>query len=138
MAIRIVGELGLAGVTIFIDNDFDGIDEATDNNGDLDAGERSTVTGSGGTYTFFGVPLGTWQIDEVVPAGSTQTTGAFETATITSVGQVVTVDPIGNQIPRPGLDITKTVTAVDVAGNRLLTRPATSSPTASSSRTPAT
>ena len=33
------------------------------------------------------------------------------------MGQVVTVDPIGNQFPRPDLDITKTVTAVDVAGN---------------------
>ena len=98
----------MADVTIFIDTDKDGV---------LDAGERSTVTDANGNYTFFGVPVGTYQIDEVVPAGSTQTTGAFETATITSVGQVVTVDPIGNQFPRPDLDITKTVTAVDVAGN---------------------
>ncbi|MDP2356982.1 MAG: SdrD B-like domain-containing protein, partial [Beijerinckiaceae bacterium] len=97
--IKDAGEAGVGGVTIFIDNDFDGIDEATDNNGVLDEGERSTVTIADGTYSFYGVPLGTWQVDEVVPVGSTQTTGAFETVTISSVGQIVTVDPIGNFNP---------------------------------------
>ncbi|WP_210315727.1 SdrD B-like domain-containing protein, partial [Bradyrhizobium sp. cir1] len=102
--IRDAGEPGVAGVTIFID---------ANKNGVLDAGERSTVTDANGNYTFYGVPLGTWQIDEVTPAGETQTTGNFETATITTVGQVVTVDPIGNHIPQPALNVTKTVTDVD-------------------------
>lgn len=84
------GESGMAGVTIFIDADKDGI---------LDAGERSTTTDANGQYTFYGVPLGTWQIDEVIPAGHTQTTGDFETATISTIGQIVTVDPIGNKPP---------------------------------------
>ncbi len=103
-------EAGVAGVTVFIDTDKDGV---------LDFGERSTVTDTNGNYTFFGVALGTHQIDEVVPAGSTQTTGAFETVTIASTGQIVTVDPIGNFIPRPALNIVKDAVAgqvADVAG----------------------
>jgi uncharacterized repeat protein (TIGR01451 family) len=95
------GESGMAEVTIFLDLDNDGV---------LDADERSTVTDVNGNYTFSGVPLGTWQIDEVVPADSHQTTGDFETATITAVGQLVTVDPIGNApnfMASPSLTIVK-------------------------------
>ncbi|WP_025031918.1 DUF7507 domain-containing protein [Bradyrhizobium sp. DOA9] len=102
--VKDAGEPGVAGVTIFID---------ANKNGVLDAGERSTVTDANGNYTFYGVPLGTWQIDEVTPAGQTQTTGNYETVTISSVGQVVTVDPIGNHIPQPALNVTKTVHDVD-------------------------
>ncbi len=108
--VRDGGEPGVQGVTIFIDADKDGV---------LDFGERSTVTDANGNYKFFGVALGTHQIDEVVPAGSTQTTGAFETVTIASTGQIVTVDPIGNFIPRPALNIVKDAVAgqvADVAG----------------------
>lgn len=105
-------EGGMANITIFIDNDLDGVVEATDNNGVLDAGERSTVTDANGNYTFYGVPLGTWQIDEVVPAGYHLTTGNFETAVIASAGQVVSVDPIGNApdfVPNPGISLDKQV-----------------------------
>ncbi|MBR1279238.1 SdrD B-like domain-containing protein [Bradyrhizobium sp. AUGA SZCCT0283] len=107
--IKDAGEGGVAGVTIFID---------ANKNGVLDAGERSTVTDANGNYTFNGVPLGTWQLDEVTPAGQTQTTGAFETATITTVGQVVTVDPIGNHLPQPDLTIVKDAdkSSVNAAG----------------------
>ena len=107
--IQDAGESGVQGVTIFIDADKDGV---------LDAGERSTVTDATGHYNFFGVPLGTWQIDEVTPAGQTQTTGNFETATISSLGQVVTVDPIGNFAPHPDLTIVKDAdkSSVDAAG----------------------
>jgi hypothetical protein len=101
--VRDGGEPGVQGVTIFIDTDKDGV---------LDADERSTVTDANGNYKFFGVSLGTHQIDEVVPAGSTQTTGAFETVTIASTGQIVTVDPIGNFIPRPNYTVTKTATSI--------------------------
>ena len=38
------------------------------------------------------MPLGTWHIDEVTPAGQTQTTGDFETVTVSSIGQTVTVE----------------------------------------------
>ena len=91
------GEGGLGGVTIFLDRDQDGT---------LDAGERTTVTADDGSYTFFGVgqtEFGSdnvlW-IDEVTPDGYTQTTGAHET--LTWAGEIpYTVDPIGNQPPAP-------------------------------------
>ena len=92
-------EKGVAGVTVFLDTDKDGV---------LDADERSAVTDANGKYTFFGAAVGTYQIDEVVPAGSAQTTGLFETATVATVGQLVTVDPIGNHYPVPHVAISKT------------------------------
>ena len=92
-------EVGVGGVTIFIDDNKNGIfDPLT---------ERSTVTNADGSYSFAGVAVGTHQIDEIVPLGSTQTTGAFETATIASVGQTVVVDPIGNHYPVPNIAIDK-------------------------------
>ena len=110
--VRDTGEPGLAGVTVFIDANKDGIlNGDTNGNGIQDAGEivteRFTRTDANGNYTFSGVALGTWQIDEVVPVGSAQTTGLFETATISSAGQVVIVDPIGNHYPVPHIVIDK-------------------------------
>ncbi len=110
--VRDAGEGPVAGVTVFIDADQDGVlDGDTNANGVQDVGEiiteRYTATDAFGNYTFNGVALGTWQIDEIVPAGSTQTTGAFETATISSLGQVVIVDPIGNHYPVPRIAIDK-------------------------------
>uniref|UniRef100_UPI0026050E98 DUF7507 domain-containing protein n=1 Tax=uncultured Sphingorhabdus sp. TaxID=1686106 RepID=UPI0026050E98 len=100
-------EVGVGGVTIFIDTDKDGV---------LDADERSTVTDDDGSYSFTGVAIGTHQIDEIVPTGSTQTTGPFETATIASVGQVVIVDPIGNHYPIPRVTIEKTFVNITDGG----------------------
>ncbi|MEK6260165.1 MAG: SdrD B-like domain-containing protein [Planctomycetota bacterium] len=60
-----VGELGLAGVTIFLDADNDGL---------LDIGERSTTSDVNGNYTFTNVGPGTYTVREVVPAGFVQTT----------------------------------------------------------------
>ena len=100
-------EVGVGGVTIFIDTDKDGV---------LDADERSTVTEDDGSYSFTGVAIGTHQIDEIVPTGSTQTTGPFETATIATVGQVVIVDPIGNHYPIPRVTIEKTFVNITDGG----------------------
>src|SRR6185295_6206864 len=97
----------VAGVTIFID---------ANKNGVFDAGERSTVTDANGNYTFYGVTLNqTVWIDEVVPAGSTQTTGAHEEITISSnaaPGSILVVDPIGNFIPHPSMNVTKAVSSI--------------------------
>jgi hypothetical protein len=109
-------EVGVSGVTIFIDNNFDLIADATDNNGILDPGERWTVTDANGNYTFYGVPVNPkvqgqtiiWQVDEQTPTGATQTTDDFETAIIPAVGATVIVDPIGNHYPVPSIDIVKT------------------------------
>jgi len=101
------GEGPVAGVTIFIDSN---------QNGTLDAGERSTVTDANGNYTFYGVALNqTLWIDEVVPVGSTQTTGDHETITIPlniTPGTILTVDPIGNFIPHPSMNVTKAVSSI--------------------------
>ncbi|MEG4504951.1 SdrD B-like domain-containing protein, partial [Microcoleus sp. F6_B4] len=61
------GELGVAGVTIFLD---------ANNNNTLDTGETSVTTGTNpsGSFTFPNLPAGTYNVREVVPAGSQQTT----------------------------------------------------------------
>ena len=60
-----VGDVGLAGVTLFIDANLNGL---------LDLGELSTVTNASGTYSFTNIGPGTYRVREVLPAGSTQTT----------------------------------------------------------------
>jgi hypothetical protein len=57
------GDLPLAGQTIYLD---------TNNNGVLDAGEPSTVTSANGNYLFSNVPIGSYVIRQVVPAGEVQ------------------------------------------------------------------
>ncbi|MEG4555730.1 DUF4347 domain-containing protein, partial [Microcoleus sp. F6_C1] len=59
------GELGVAGVTVFLDTNGDGI---------LGVGETSATTGADGSFTFPNLPAGTYNVREVVPAGSQQTT----------------------------------------------------------------
>ena len=56
--VKDAGEAGLAGVTMFVDEN---------NNGALDAGERTCVTRSNGAYTLAMKP-GTHTVREVVPA----------------------------------------------------------------------
>jgi uncharacterized repeat protein (TIGR01451 family) len=106
--VKDAGEGPIEGVTIFID---------ANKNGTLDAGERTTLTDANGNYSFFGVATGqTVWIDEVVPAGATQTTGAHEEVIIASnaaAGSTVVVDPIGNFLPHPAISITKAVHDVD-------------------------
>jgi len=59
------GEVPLQGWTIFVDGN---------NNGTLDAGEGTTVTGPDGRYTFANVPAGNYTLREVQQPGWTQTT----------------------------------------------------------------
>ncbi|MEG4348662.1 SdrD B-like domain-containing protein [Microcoleus sp. LAD1_D3] len=59
------GELGVAGVTVFLDTNGDNI---------LSAGETSATTGADGSFTFGNLPAGTYNVREFVPAGSRQTT----------------------------------------------------------------
>ncbi len=57
--LRDAGETGLAGRTIFLDSDDDGV---------LDDGERTAVTGSDGSYSFAGLSAGVVVLRQVVPA----------------------------------------------------------------------
>ncbi|MCC3531862.1 MAG: DUF4347 domain-containing protein [Microcoleus sp. PH2017_21_RUC_O_A] len=59
------GELGVAGVTVFLDTNNDGI---------LGAGETSVTTGANGSFNFPNLPAATYNIREIVPAGSQPTT----------------------------------------------------------------
>jgi protocatechuate 3,4-dioxygenase beta subunit len=70
-------DTGLSGTTIYID---------ANNNGRLDSGERSTVTGSDGTYTFDNLTGGTYTIREVVPAGMVRTFPALTDSYSVTVG----------------------------------------------------
>ncbi|WP_265527965.1 DUF7507 domain-containing protein, partial [Sphingomicrobium marinum] len=110
-----IGEGPLAGVTIFIDENENGI---------LDDGERFTETDSNGKYSFGSVVLEdsdySLRIDEVVPDGYVQTTGDFETVLIDSsldAGTILQVDPIGNRPLDPSIKITKSVIDIDDDGD---------------------
>jgi hypothetical protein len=112
------GEVGQAGVTIYIDNDLDGVVEATDGNGVIDAGEQTTVTDANGNWSFGGIPIFdnnyTIKIREVVPTGyfpTTQTSdqfGPYVQVTISSqadAGTIITAPSLFNQ---PLIDLSGT------------------------------
>jgi hypothetical protein len=58
------GDNGLAGITVFLD---------ANNNGLLDPGEVSTVSSSNGTFTFSNLVAGTYHVQQVLPANEFQT-----------------------------------------------------------------
>ena len=58
------GEPGMAGVTVYLD---------ANTNGVRDAGEASTVSGAGGEFLFTNLAFGTYVVRQVVPAGFAQT-----------------------------------------------------------------
>ena len=60
-----IGEPGLAGWTVFLDNN---------NNGVLDGGESSTLTDVNGNYSFLNLGPGTYRVRELAPAGWVRTT----------------------------------------------------------------
>ncbi len=63
------GEPKTSGKTVFID---------TNGNDKLDAGEKSTVTGSSGAWSFNNLPAGTYQIRRIYPSGYTQSTPVLD------------------------------------------------------------
>ncbi|NEP54578.1 MAG: hypothetical protein F6K65_39625 [Moorea sp. SIO3C2] len=71
-SIRDAVEIGLAGVTIFLDEN---------QNGQLDPGEQSKVTKSSGEYRFTELPGGTYDIRQITPSGYEQTYPFSETPT---------------------------------------------------------
>lgn len=79
---REAGEDGLAGWTVFIDADADGL---------LDAGERSTVTAADGSYAFDGLRAGTYQVAVLTPEGWIQTRPGTSAAGQTGTATVVTL-----------------------------------------------
>ena len=82
------GDLGIPGRTVYID---------TNNNGVLDSGEKSTVTGPGGTYTFTNLQPGGYIVKEIPPPGTVQTTVPVTTTVVEH--EVVTGVDIGTFVP---------------------------------------
>ena len=77
---------GLAsGKTVFLD---------TDNDGVLDAGEKSTVTDANGNFSFSSLPAGTYHVRRVFPSGYSATTPPID-VTLTQ-GQTVSGLSIGS------------------------------------------
>jgi VCBS repeat-containing protein len=76
--VRDVNERGVAGRTVFIDGNGDG----------LPAGEPAVVTAADGSYSFTVAQGAVYQIAQVIPAGATATTGAARTVRI-GVGENV-------------------------------------------------
>jgi formylglycine-generating enzyme required for sulfatase activity len=62
------GEPGLSGWTIYLDRN---------NNGQLDTGERSTITADDGSYAFTGLIPGAYSVGEVQKEGWVQTLGGW-------------------------------------------------------------
>jgi protocatechuate 3,4-dioxygenase beta subunit len=70
------------GVTVYLD---------TNNDGVLDTGDISTVTGSNGTYSFTGLASTTFHLRQVVPTGYSQTSPSSSPTSIPlATGQSVT------------------------------------------------
>ena len=77
------GEVGLANWTVFLD---------LDSNGNLDAGEPSSLTDADGKYAFRGVTAGDYRVAEVVRTGwvATNPATAFTDVTVVDgTGRVV-------------------------------------------------
>ncbi|MFZ9396358.1 MAG: hypothetical protein ACO25F_09905, partial [Erythrobacter sp.] len=118
-------DVGQAGVTIYIDDDLDGIVEDTDGNGQLDAGEQSTETDSNGHWSFGGLPVYdttyTVKIREEVPSGylgTTQTSdeyGPYVEVTISNqavAGSILTAPSLFNHPLTPSFVLDKSIVSV--------------------------
>lgn len=78
------GDFPMPNVTIYVDINGDGMHQL--------ATEPSDVTDQNGQYLILGVPVGTWQVREIVPAGHVQvfpTAPPYHTVTV-NPGQAVT------------------------------------------------
>jgi len=71
------GDAPLTGRTVFVDLNHDGT---------LDAGDPSAVTGADGTYTLPALPLGTYDVREILFGGDQLTTPGVQTVTLGPTG----------------------------------------------------
>lgn len=76
------GETGIAGQTVFLNND---------NTGAPDASNPSTITDSNGNYSFSDLAAGAYKVAVVAPSGTTVTTSDLS-ATVSPGGAVQTVN----------------------------------------------
>ena len=102
------GELGVPGVTVFLDTNNDGI---------LDAGETSATTGTNGDFTFPNLPSGTYNVREVVPANSQPTTPNPVSVTLAAGQTTPATVNFGNQAIPPVLGSITGIKFNDTDGN---------------------
>ncbi|TAK56769.1 MAG: T9SS type A sorting domain-containing protein, partial [Bacteroidetes bacterium] len=81
------GENGLEGWTIYLDSN---------NNGNLDVDESSTITNGSGMYTFTGLFLGTYRVREVLQSGWNQTSPNPSDIIVNSSGQTFSSVDLAN------------------------------------------
>ena len=103
------GETGIAGAAVFAD---------LDGNGRADAGEPTSITGSDGAYTVFGLPTGAVRICWQPGAGQVHTTPRCRMVAMESGTPVAGVD-FGTTASKgwcSGGTVTATITGIDLAG----------------------
>jgi hypothetical protein len=98
--IRQTTEVGISGVTIFLDNNNNGVFEPA-------LGEIGTTTitddpatpavNEAGNYSFIGLAFGTYIVREIVPAGFVPTTPTAVTVTITTANPIASNVNFGNR-----------------------------------------
>jgi glucose/arabinose dehydrogenase len=94
------GELGLAGWSVFLDQN---------QNNQLDTGEISTTTDANGNYAFTALTVGTYRVAEVSPTGWVSTFPVPTTQTVNlNAGQNVTAINFGNRSNLQQLQLTLT------------------------------
>ncbi len=69
------GENGIAGITVFLDNNGNNV---------ADNGEATVLSDGAGNYTFSDLPSGSYKVRATVPAGTTQTSAVIATITTAS------------------------------------------------------
>jgi len=102
------GELGVPGVTVFLDTNNDGI---------LGAGETSATTGANGDFTFPNLASGTYNVREVVPANSQPTTPNPVAVTLTAGQTTAATVNFGNQAIPAVLGSISGIKFNDIDGN---------------------
>jgi len=82
------GEVGIAGVTVYID---------LTNAGSFKVGDIETTTDSSGDYSFSGLPAGTYVIRQILPSGDKQTAPSGANSIALTAGQIVTTANFGDE-----------------------------------------
>jgi hypothetical protein len=103
------GELGIGGVTVYLD---------LDENGSLDASETSVTTLGDGSYVFSGMEPGTYQVRSLAPTGMTLTApGSSYHAVAMVSGQPQTGNDFGYQGTAPATGSINGYKFEDLDGN---------------------
>ncbi|MBX7166422.1 MAG: hypothetical protein K1X74_08730 [Pirellulales bacterium] len=88
--LRGAGDPGLAGWTVFIDDNSDNL---------LQAGEQSTTTDVTGHYEFLSLPVGNYRVVEVLPAGWETADGFSDSRSVNVLTDLTSTADFANLVP---------------------------------------